>query len=39
MGNISKKYKVNDRLNEYNILYNILDVYILPFSFVFSLKY
>lgn len=32
METICKKYQVNDRLNEYNIYNNILDVYTLYFA-------
>lgn len=32
MVTISKKYKVSNRLKEYNILYNVLNVYILYFA-------
>lgn len=40
METLSKKCEVRDRLNEeYNILYNILDDYILSFLFFFPFKY
>lgn len=32
MENISQKYRVNDRVNEYNIFYNIFDFTVLHFG-------
>lgn len=38
MENVSKKYKVNDRVNEYNILHNIYNYYDILHFVIFSHK-